>query len=93
MTSEAGRDGKAYHPRRARRTQLHEAGAAALTAVRPLSPSDLTAPEGGEATAKRPIITGIASGCAPASGKRVRAPLPITSSSNSFFFARSRDAT
>ena len=91
MTSRADRDGKVYHPRRARRAQLHEAGAAALTAVRPLSPSDLAAPKA--VKAKRPIITGIASGCAPASGKRVRAPLPITSSSNSFFFARSRDAT
>ena len=33
MTSEAGRDGKAYRPRRERRAQLHEAGASALAAV------------------------------------------------------------
>ena len=47
MTSEAGRDGKAHRPRE-RRTQLHEAGASALTGVRPQSPSDPAVPEGGE---------------------------------------------
>ena len=46
MTSEAGRDGKNRH--RERRTQLHEAGAPALAAVQPQSPSDPTVPEGGE---------------------------------------------
>jgi hypothetical protein len=64
MTSEAGGDGKVYHRRRERRTQLHEAGASALAGVQPQSPSDPVVPEGGES--KRRIITGIASGCAPA---------------------------
>src|ERR1700727_3787266 len=58
MTPGAGRDGTAYHPRRARRTQLHEAGAAALTAVGPVSPSDLTAPEGGEGEGETPHYHG-----------------------------------
>src|ERR1700723_2151030 len=48
MTSGADRDGKAFHPRRARRTQLHEAGGAALEQIQPQPPSDLAAPEGGE---------------------------------------------
>ena len=39
---------------------------------------------------KRLIITGIASDCAPASGKQVRAPLPIMNSSNSFFSCNTR---
>ena len=92
MTSGADPDGKAYHPRRARRAQLHEAGGSALAQLQPQSPSDLAAPEGGEGETPH-YLTGIASGCAPGSGKRVLVPLPITSSSNSFCFARSPDAT
>ena len=90
MTSGAERDGKAYPPRRARRTQLHEAGGVGGAGATPI-PADPVVPEG--VKAKRLIITGIASDCAPASGKRDRAPLPIMSSSNSFCFARFRDAT
>ena len=48
MTSEGDRDGKAYHPRRARRAQLHEAGGSALAAVQLQSVSDPVAPEGGD---------------------------------------------
>jgi hypothetical protein len=61
MTSGADRDGKAHHPRRARRTQLHEAGAAALAQLQPQSPSDLAAPEGASALSaksSRPIPEG-----------------------------------
>jgi DNA repair protein RadC len=48
MTSGADGGGKAYHPRRARGAQLHEAGGPALAQLQPQSPSDLAAPEGGE---------------------------------------------
>ncbi len=48
MTSAAGRDGKADHRRRERRTQLHEAGASALAVVQPLPATDAAAREGGE---------------------------------------------
>jgi len=47
MTSEAGRGGKAHRPRE-RRTQLHEAGALALTGVRAQSPFEPAEPEGGD---------------------------------------------
>ena len=51
MTAKGG-DAKPYRGRREwRRTQLHEAGAPALTAGRPRSPADLAAPEGGEGEA------------------------------------------
>jgi RadC-like JAB domain len=51
MTSGADRDGKAYHPRRARHTQLHEAGGSVLAQVQPRATSDLAPPEGGEGEA------------------------------------------
>jgi hypothetical protein len=35
MTSGADGDGKAYHPRRARGAQLHEAGGPALAQLQP----------------------------------------------------------
>ena len=48
MISGADRGGKAYHPRRARGAQLHEAGGSALGQLQPQSASDLAVPEGGE---------------------------------------------
>ena len=64
MTSEAGGDGKAYQGRRARRrNQLHEAGAPALAAGLDRSRPPIWRPRKA-AKAKRPTITGIASGCA-----------------------------
>ena len=90
MTSGADSDGKAYHPRRAGRTHLHEVGGSVLAQVQPQSASDLAAPEGGDG--ETPHYHGHRERLRSRSGKRVRAPLPIMNSSNSFFFARSHDA-
>jgi hypothetical protein len=90
MTSGADGGGKAYHPRRARGAQLHELAGRRWRNSNPSHPPIWRPPKAEKA--KRLIIMGIASGCVPASGKRVRAPLPTMNSSNSFFFGRFRDA-
>jgi hypothetical protein len=90
MTSGADRDGKAYHPRRARRTQLHEAVGSALGQLQPQSPSDLAAPEGGDGEA--PHYHGHRERLRSRLREAGQAALADYDSSNSFFFERFRDA-
>ena len=88
MSSGADRDGKAYPPRRARRTQLHEAGGSALAQLQPPS-SGPAAPEGEGET---PHYHGHRERLRSRLREAGQGPLPTMSSSNSFFFERFRDA-